>query len=111
LGSNLYVLPAGETVSNPISLLDSSMMSDVVRKAKEQYEIVFINCIDLNKFSDAVILSSIADGTVLIVNEGKVKRQVVRNALTPLVEKNANIIGVILNNRTYVIPKIIYNLT
>lgn len=111
LGSNLYVLPAGKTESNPVILLDSSMMSEVIKKAKEQYEIVFINCIDLNKFSDAVILSSLADGTVLIVNEGKVRRQVIKNAIAPLEQKKVNIIGVVLNNRTYVIPKIIYNLT
>ena len=111
LGSNLYVLPAGKTVFNPITLLDSSVMSDVIKKAKEQYEIVFINCIDLNKFSDAVILSSIVDGTALIVNEGKVRRQVIKNAIAPLEQKKVNLIGVILNNRTYVIPKIIYDLT
>ncbi len=111
LGSHLHVLPAGEAVFNPITLLDSSVMSDVIKKAKEQYEIVFINCIDLNKFSDAVILSSIADGTVVIINEGKVKRQVVKSAIAPLEQKKINMVGVILNNRTYVIPKIIYDLT
>ena len=68
LGSHLHVLPADVAVSNPVIILGSSMMSDVIKKAKEQYEIVLINCLDLNNFTDAVILSSFTDGTALIVN-------------------------------------------
>jgi len=112
IGNNLYFLPAGDTVFNPITLLDSSMVCEVITKAREQYEIVLINCADLKNFiTDVVILSSIADGTILVINEGKIKRQVVKSAISPLEQKKANIIGAILNNRTYVIPKIIYKIT
>jgi len=108
LGSNLYVLPAGQTALNPTIFLSSSMMSDVMKKAREQYEIVFVNCADIKNFADGVILSSITDGVALVVNEGKVRRQVVKEAITPLEQKKINIIGVILTNRKYVIPEIIY---
>ncbi len=111
LGFSLYVLPAGETVFNPVSLLGSSIMSEVIKKAQEQYEIIFINCADLKNFSDALILSSVADGVILVVNEGKVERQVVKMAIAPLEQKEANLIGVILNNHRLVIPGTIYKLT
>jgi len=111
LGSHLHVLPAGEAVSNPVILLDSSMMSNVMRKAKEQYEIVLINCLDLKNFTDAVVFSSLTDGTVLVINQGEVKQRVAKSAIAPLEQKKINIVGVILNNRTYVVPKIIYDLT
>ncbi len=111
LGFSLYVLPAGETVFNPVSLLGSSIMSEVIKKAKEQYEIIFINCADLKNFSDAVILAPIMDGIILVVNEGRVERQVVKTAVAPLELKNANLIGVILNNHKLAIPRIVYKLT
>ncbi|GBD97592.1 tyrosine-protein kinase YwqD [bacterium BMS3Abin06] len=111
IGHNLYVLPSNKTAFNPLTLVGSSMMSDVIRKAGEEYEITFIACADLRHYTDAVILSSIVDGTVLIVNEGGVKRQVVMNAIAPLAQKKANLLGVVLNNRVYEIPDVIYKLT
>jgi len=108
LDSNLYILPAGNTVLNPITFLESSNMSEVIKKAKEQFEVVFIECADLRNFTDAVILSSIVDGVILVVTEGKVRRHIVKNAIAPLEEKKVNLVGVILNNRKFPIPEIIY---
>ncbi|MEK6528965.1 MAG: Wzz/FepE/Etk N-terminal domain-containing protein [Nitrospirota bacterium] len=110
LGSNLYALPAGETAFNSATLLNTSTMSNIIKKAQEQYELVFINCTDLRNFADTAILSSITDGIAIVINEGRARRQVVQNAISVLEHKKINLIGAILNNRTYVIPKIIYKL-
>jgi capsular exopolysaccharide synthesis family protein len=111
MGSNLYVLPTSKPASNPIAFLDSSKMSAILKTTRNLYDLVLFNCADLKHFSDAVILSSKIDGIALIVNEGKVNRQVVRRLISPLEQNNVNIIGAIFNNRTYVIPEIIYKLT
>jgi len=111
MDSNLAVLTSGKTEFNPCTLLDSSMMSDVIKKAKDRYDIVFINCADLRNFTDAVMLSSFTDGTAIVVNEGEVRKHIVKSAIAPLEQKKANLIGVILNNRSFAIPKIIYKLT
>ena len=107
--SCLNVLTAGSTGLNPITLLDSSKMVDVIKKAGKKYEIILIDCTNLRNFRDASAISSLNDGIVLVVNEGKTRRQVVKSALIPLEKKKANLIGVILNNRTFPIPKGIYN--
>lgn len=106
--SNLNVLVAGKTVFNPTTLLSSSKMSELIKKAEEGHEVVLLNCADLRNFTDAVVLSSITDSIALVINEGKVRRQVIKKAILPLQEKKANIIGVILNNRRFPIPKMIY---
>ena len=108
LGNNLYVLPSGETDFNPITLLDSSIMSDVVKGVQDQFDIVIIVCPDLKNYMDAVVLSSLLDSTILVVNEGEVRIQAVINSIAHLKQKHINIIGAILNNRKYVIPEIIY---
>ncbi|NOZ67817.1 MAG: polysaccharide biosynthesis tyrosine autokinase [Deferribacteres bacterium] len=110
LGHGLHVLPSGESNLNPVIFFNSSAMADIIKKARESYEFIFMNCADLKNFTDAVPLSFITDGTVFVINQGKVRRQVVKTALAPLEQKNANIIGAVLNNRTYVIPGIIYKL-
>lgn len=111
LGSNLYVLPTSKTAFNPATLLNTSIMSNIIKKAQEQYELVFINGTDLRNFTDTAILSSIIDGIAIVINEGKARRQVVKDAIASLEAKKINLIGAILNNRTYVIPEIIYKLT
>lgn len=111
LDTNLYLLPAGNTVLNPHSIIESLELSDLIKKAKEQFDFVFIHCADLKNVKDAIVLSSYIDGIALVISEGKVRRQIIETAIAPLKQKKANIIGAIIYNRRYFIPKIIYKLT
>ena len=110
-GSNLFVLPAGKTSLNPGNLLELVAMNDLLNIAKEHYEMIFINCGDIKNSADVNVLLPFTNDLVIILNEGKVKRQVVKHLIAPLEQKNVNIIGVILNNCRYAIPEIIYKLT
>jgi capsular polysaccharide biosynthesis protein len=110
LSSNLHILPGGDTAINPHTIFDSHKVSNIIEKAKERYEIILINCASVKNCSDAVVLSSFVDGIALMINEGKVRRQVISNAIKPLILKNVNLVGAILNNHTYPIPEIIYKL-
>jgi Mrp family chromosome partitioning ATPase len=83
-------------------------MIDIVKRAKEEYDVVLIDCADLRSFRDPVVVSSYVDGVVIVVNEGKTRRHVVKTAIAPLIEKKVSILGVILNNRTFAIPRMIY---
>ncbi len=108
INENLLILPAGETLLNPTTLLNSSRMRDVVNIAKEKSELLFIDYANLRAIKNVRILSSITDGIALVVSEGKTRHPVIKAAITPLEQSKANIIGTILNNRTFVIPEVIY---
>ncbi|MEP9409999.1 MAG: polysaccharide biosynthesis tyrosine autokinase [Candidatus Brocadia sp.] len=108
ISPNLTVLPAGNTALNPTPLLDSTRMASIIKAAREKYELVFLDYANLRSFKDACVLCPYLDGIVLVVNEGKTSRHVLQTILTPLKQKKANLIGVIMNNRTYSIPRIIY---
>jgi len=110
LDSNLYVLPAGKTVLNPVTILDSSIMSDLIKMAEEKYDLVLINAVGVTNFIDSVLLSSITNGFAVVINEGHIRRQVIKEAIAPLKQRNVDIVGAILNNRKYVIPDILYKL-
>lgn len=105
---NLSVLTAGNTTLNPTLLFDSTRMANTIKEAKGKYGFVFVDYANLRNSHDADILSSSLDGTVLVVNESKTKHPVIKALIAPLVQKKANIIGAILNNRTFVIPRILY---
>lgn len=108
LSSNLIVLPAGNTALNPTPLLDSTNMFNVMKTAKEKYEFVFVDYANLRSFKEACVLCPHLDGIILVVNEGQTRHHTVKSLISPLKHKKANLIGVILKNRTYAIPKMIY---
>jgi len=108
VGSHLNILVAGKTNLNPVTLLGSKAMAEVIKDAGKDYDVVLIDCAPLSNFKDAAVMSSFVDGVALVITEGKTRKQVVKNAITPLEQKKANLIGVILNNRTYPIPERIY---
>ncbi len=109
IDKRLDVIEAGTTDLNPVILLDSSNMDKMLKQAYEEYEIILIDCPNLRGNKDAVIVASHVDATVIVINEGKVRRQVIQNAIRPLREKDNHILGVILNNRTFPIPRLIYD--
>ncbi|MCF6149214.1 MAG: polysaccharide biosynthesis tyrosine autokinase [Candidatus Kuenenia sp.] len=105
---NLTILPAGKTTMNPMTILGSHKLPEIISAAKERYEIIFVDYPNLKNIKDVALLSSYLDGIVLVVNEGKTRRHTIKALISPLEQKNSNIIGVILNNRKYVIPQMIY---
>ena len=109
VGTNLDVLSAGKTALNPITLFSSRVLSAILEIARKDYELILVTCSDLHRYRDAVMLATHFKNVALIVNEGKTRRQAVKAALSPLEEKEINLIGVILNDRTFSIPKIIYD--
>ncbi len=110
-GANLRVITAGKTSLNPVTLLDSNAFKDTLKLAKDLYEVILIDTSNLRENMDAVLLSVNADANCLVVNEGVTRKQVVQAALAPMQQKKANIIGVVLNNRTFVLPKVIYDIS
>lgn len=110
-GSNISFLPSGNPNSNPISLLSSDKMAQVIKRISEIYEVVFVVSSGLNDYQDAVIMSSFVDGVVLVIDEEKDRKPVVKFAINPIEQRKAHMVGAILNNRSYVIPEIIYRLT
>jgi capsular exopolysaccharide synthesis family protein len=109
LGNNLHVLTAGETGLNPITLLGVHAMADLLKSVKDKYDAILIDCASLKDYKDAVVIASFIDGTILVVNEGKTRRQVVKYAISSLEQKKANLVGTILNNRSFFIPRAIYD--
>jgi len=107
-GHKLHVLTAGHTELNPITLLELSKTADLFKHVKDRYDVILVDSPDLQNFKDAVILAAHTDSAAIVVSEGKTRRQVVKAAIAPLAEKGANLLGVILNNRVFSIPKMIY---
>jgi polysaccharide biosynthesis transport protein len=94
---NLWILPAGTPPPNPAELLASSNMKDLVDGLRDQYDHIVIDTPPTLSVTDAVVLSSRADATILVIRSGQTTKQALRRARDILMQVNAHVAGVLLN--------------
>jgi polysaccharide biosynthesis transport protein len=95
---NLSVLPSGRIPPNPAEMISSSRMKEMLALLSERYDHIIIDSPPLLKVTDPVILSTMADGVILVVHGGKSTRDVLRRTRQELSIAGARIFGVVLNN-------------
>jgi len=95
---NLKLLTSGPVPPNPAELLGSDQMRKLLGMLGERFGHIIIDSPPAISFTDASILSTMADGVVLVVHSGKSSRAVVRRAKQQLLDVGAHIFGVVLNN-------------
>ena len=95
--NNLDVLTSGKLPPNPSEMLGSKVMESLLTALRERYDIIILDSAPLQAVTDAQILSTKADGTVLVVRAEKTKRDSVVQAKALLDKVGANILGVVLN--------------
>ena len=95
---NLFVLGSGQFPPNPSELLGSSAMANVIREANEQFDVVLFDSPPLLAVTDAAVLSTMVDGTILVVRMGSTARQAVRRALGQLHAVHARVLGTVMND-------------
>ena len=95
---NLDVLPCGPIPPNPSELVASERMRQLLSLAAECYEHVILDSPPLMSVTDPVILSTMVDGVILVVQAGRSTRDIVRRARLELQNVGARVFGVVLNN-------------
>ena len=78
-------------------------MRAILVSLQEQYDYILIDSPPVMLASDAMLLSTMVDGVVLVANAQRTPKQVVREARTRLTCARAKILGVVLNQRIYAI--------
>ncbi len=94
---NLTVLGSGHFPPNPSELLGSTSMRSVLEQARQLYDVVLLDSPPLLAVTDAAVLSTIADGTILIVRMGTTAKSAVRRAKSQLEAVRAPLLGTVLN--------------
>jgi protein-tyrosine kinase len=96
---NLYVITSGPLPPNPAELLGSRAMHDFVKEAKELFDVIIFDTPPVLAVTDAQILSSTSDGTVLVVSSGHTEKEAALQAKDLLMKSKARLLGAILNRQ------------
>lgn len=93
----LHVLTNGSVPPNPAELLESSNMLALLAMLKKLYDIIIIDSPPSMLVTDSVILSTIADSTILVVNSESTKINELIKVKKSIEMVGGNLIGAILN--------------
>ena len=94
---NLQILTTGPLPPNPAELLGSQRMRDILEQLKTDDTLVILDCPSLQAVTDSAILSSLVDGTLLVIDSGRTHRRDVLQGQEALSRVSANVLGVVLN--------------
>ena len=97
-GTKLNLLTSGPIPPNPAELIGSEQMADLLKIFQNNFTHVVVDSPPIASFTDGVLIASMVDGVILVVNAGKSSRQVVRRSRQILTDIGARIFGVVLNN-------------
>ncbi|CAM2079629.1 MAG: CpsD/CapB family tyrosine-protein kinase [uncultured Clostridium sp.] len=105
---NLTVLPGGKIPPNPAEMLASKAMTAFLEEMKKHFDYIVLDTPPLQAVSDAQILSTKVDGSIIVVRAGVTKKDVVQNSVSIIKKVNGNIIGTVLNAAEYKKDKYYY---
>jgi protein-tyrosine kinase len=94
-GSNLYLLPAGEAVINPLELLNLKEVRNLLDQLPRVFHWSILDSPPLLFAADANLLSTLCHGTVLVVRIGHTTIDSVTRAMQSLCENN--VVGIVVN--------------
>ncbi len=94
-GTNLYLLPAGSPVKNPLELLNMRHVKQTLDGLRRLFNWVILDTPPLLFSADANLLSTLTDGTLIVVRIGSTTYDSVIRAMQTLCENN--VLGIVAN--------------
>jgi capsular exopolysaccharide synthesis family protein len=95
--TGLEVLPCGPLPPNPSELLQSKAMAELVSEVRGEYDVVLIDAPPLLPVTDAALLATHADGTILVVRHARTTRDQIAGAVERLDQVDSAVVGLVLN--------------
>jgi len=94
---NLRILTTGPLPPDPAALMASQRMQTVLERLRTAADVVVFDTPPLQAFTDSAILSSVVDGTLLVIDTRRGQRRAVRLARDTLAKAGGNVLGAVLN--------------
>lgn len=94
---NLTIITAGKIPPNPSEMLASRAMTAFIKEMKEEFKYIILDTPPLQAVTDAQVLSTKADGILLVVKAGSTKKDAVLNSVDLIEKVHGKVIGIVLN--------------
>ena len=93
--TNLYIMPAGEAVINPLELLNLKAVKQMLDDLPKLFNWVILDSPPLLFAADANLLATLSHGTILVVRIGSTTIDSITRAMQSLCQNN--VLGIVVN--------------
>lgn len=90
---NMWLMPAGDIPPNPSELFSGTKVEPMIRDLAAKYDVLILDSAPILGFVDAPMLASIADGTIIVFEAGRVRTSMAQTSVKSLQAVGAHIIG------------------
>jgi succinoglycan biosynthesis transport protein ExoP len=105
-GCRLTIMPSGSVPSDPLVYLSKNRFGDFVKKLGVLFERVIVETPPINGFSDALVVSKLVDGVVLLCDLEVVESAELLEAIQRLQDSGSPLLGVVFEKAKNVKSKI-----
>jgi len=95
---NLYFMPSGVLPADAAGILNSRRMSELIQDVKQRFDLVLVDSPPILGVSDASVLASEVDLTMIVVQHRKLPRHMLMRVKQAVENVGGHVIGVVLNN-------------
>ena len=95
--NNLAAITTGPVPPNPADLLSSHRIRDVIAELRARFKFIVIDSPPVMAATDAVILSVVTDGVLLVVRSGQTPKEAFTRTCDLLKAVKCRLLGVVLN--------------
>lgn len=92
------VLTSGDIPPNPSELLGSNRMEKLIAELVQAYDYVIVDLPPVNVVSDAIAMSRVLDGVIMVVRSGVSEQQMLAEAMRQLKLVNVRILGFVFRD-------------
>jgi non-specific protein-tyrosine kinase len=93
----LHIIAAGSLSPNPAELLGSAKMQTIVERLAAAADIVIFDSSPINLFTDPAVLSTLVEGSIVVVDADRTQRAAVRAARDALSIVGTRVLGLVMN--------------
>jgi uncharacterized protein involved in exopolysaccharide biosynthesis/Mrp family chromosome partitioning ATPase len=106
---NLEVITIGKPATQVLSPFDLFKFATFLEEVRTSYDFVLFDSAPILGSSDSLTISTKVDGVILVAEANHTRYETIIS-IENYLQDSANIIGIVLNKRRFVIPKMLYNI-
>jgi receptor protein-tyrosine kinase len=106
---SLSLLSSGPLAADSANLLSTERMRERTAELRSEFDFVIVDAPPVSRYTDAIALGKLSDGMVVVLEAESTRREAARMAVVNMRSERIQVLGAVLNKRTFPIPQRIYN--
>lgn len=94
---NLHIIPVGSIPPNPLAVLESEQMANLVRACEKVYDYVIVDTPPILGLADTPTVGRLVDGMLIVMQTNLSDRDSIKAAKSVLIQSRQQVLGIVAN--------------